>query len=316
MYLLLHVWVILLNAPVVSAYAMDRSKVKCSGTRPICSSCEKRGIDCRYPKDSELRQRSNCSNRVSHTHSNTQTQRTNGDGNYRSGSLFSENVTHVSNFNVADPTEETSLTSLSGVRTSALHTLGRSTVPGNSPSGRGQYSYTENTHDLDSGNNADWLENGLIGDSAFAESFIPGLWDFFPMSPAQLPQPVTPLVLHRETQEDAPEADTRDHPSHTLSDFEHPWPMEWNPGPAQPLSLPPLEESQSYKPMARRLFSNNPVTASGLSNLKDRIKSNYDYGPWQQIEVENFPSADALNHAIDMYFVHFHAVKSSPYHQS
>ncbi|RKL12722.1 hypothetical protein BFJ70_g16126 [Fusarium oxysporum] len=272
------------------------SKIKCSGTRPVCSSCEKRGIDCRYLRVSESQAGSNTVNRTSQAQSNTQTQQADSDEHRRS-----------------DPVEETTLASLVGVRSPRLQSLGQSTALGSSTPYRGQFSYIDDAHDLGTANNADWLGEGPISDSAFAGPFIPGLWDFFPMSPPQAPQPVLPLPQHSETQEDASEDYSRDLESNTVSDFEHPWPMEWNPGSSQPWSLPLLEDPQHYKPIART-FCNNPITASGITTLKARINLYYDYGPWQQIQLENFPSGDSLNHAIDMYFVHFHAVLPMVHH--
>ncbi|KAI8941337.1 hypothetical protein NX059_002563 [Plenodomus lindquistii] len=301
MYALLQVRFMLLDALFLAAYPAIRSKIKCCGTRPICASCEKRGIDCGYPKHSVARLRSSPENGNSQVYSDTQSQQTDGHGHRPSASVSDESVIPPASITLAEPIGDASFTSVGG--------------------DQGQYPYIYAAHDLAMSGSTDWLGEGPIAESAFAEPFIPGLWDFFPISPLQNPQPFLSLPPQTEAQEEASDVDVDvdddddvNQSSHTASDFGHPWPMEWNPGSTRLLSLPRLEDFQQNKSIARRTFCGKPITPSGITTLKDRIKQWYDCGPWQQIQLENFPSADSLNHALDMYFVHFHPVLPMIHH--
>lgn len=163
-------------------------------------------------------------------------------------------------------------------------------------------------HALDTNSSTDWLRDNPFDDAGFADAFIPGLWDF---SPSSLHAPPLPTPRPFDARPDATRDEADDEASNANPDFEHPWPMEWNPGSAQPLSLPRLERPPHYKPTARSMFCGKLITDSDIRTWKDRIKGYFGHGPWQPIHIDHFPSSESLNHAVDMYFVHFHAVSNT-----
>jgi hypothetical protein len=205
------------------------------------------------------------------------------------------------------------MASLGHVEDSSTTSMTQVTGIGGPAFQRIEYPYNDNPIQSDLNDTIDSSADGPFGENPFGEPFIPGLWDFFPLSPVQAPQPLVALNQPTVVQEDTPSTDSREIDSSTVTDFEHPWPMEWNPGSVQPLSLPLLKDIQHNKKTAMRIFC-NPISSAGLTTLKDRIRLYYGYGPWQQIDLENFPGPESLNHAIDMYFVHFHAVRPSDQH--
>jgi len=310
MYFVLQVRPLPYMAFVSSAHRVHRSKTKCNGTRPTCSLCEKRGSECRYLKDSGLQPESNPMNHINQTENNPHTRQASSDGRHRVNILFSEQDSHSSNSNVSNAVDGTPLTSLGTIGDSGLQSLGQTTSIGRPTLYQEQYPSLDGAHYFASGDDADWLGNASIGDGPLLEPFIPGLWDFSLTSPPQALQLSLQLPQEPEVEEIPPEEDGTSNESSTGSDFEHPWPMEWNPGSTKPWSLPMLENPQHPKKAARRTFCTKAITPSDVATLKDRIKSEYDYGPRQQIQLENFPSSESLNHAIDMYFIHLHGVRN------
>lgn len=289
---------------------MTRSKTKCSGTRPTCSLCEKRGSECRYLKDNGVQPESDPTNDINQTGNNVRARQASSDGGrHRTNTLFSEQTSHSSTSNVPNAAAGTPLTSLGTNGDSRLQALGQTTSIGSSTLDRGQYPFLDDAHYYASGDDADWLGNASIGDGPLLEPFIPGLWDFSLPSPPQALQLGLRLPQPPGEEDIPPDEGGASDEANTGSDFEHPWPMEWNPGSTKPWSLPMLEDTQHTRQAARRTFCNKAITPSEVATMKYRIESEYDYGSWQPIQLENFPSSESLNHAIDMYFVHLHGVR-------
>jgi hypothetical protein len=91
-----------------------------------------------------------------------------------------------------------------------------------------------------------------------------------------------------------------------------PWPMEWHAGPAQKLTLTPLEikrdGSRASGFSISSFYAAPSVSRQTVTNMQRAIRLPANMSPWSNINLDNFPEEAKLNHCIDLYFAHFHPV--------
>ena len=86
-----------------------------------------------------------------------------------------------------------------------------------------------------------------------------------------------------------------------------PWPMEWHSTQAPRLILPKL----GGEDVLARHFPTIRIDAALLTTFQESLRLPMERSPWQAT-LTVFPDEITLDHLIDMYFVHFQRVSTSP----
>lgn len=300
-----------------------RSKIRCFGEQPFCSTCQKRDLDCHYhplqqtPPHREVRER-----KTQHDPDVDDMALNSAQRNLASITmgLLSPAIT------LGRPDSNTPLpTPQDG---------GDVTIPdldmllNTSPDGQLSFDLCDsgllwnNVASPDFHSNLGWIFedaggneflgmpdlNGLVKPSSFLSSGLPPM----PATGRQTIQNFSQTSMMGNEEDDETETLTnlpapRPHEGCNVGD---PWPMEWHASPTKRhLVLPMLGiEGQSMVSPTGRFFSVPPISESTRTALKECLQLPFKGSPWQTLNLQNWPSAEKLDTCIDLFFVRVHQV--------
>ena len=255
--------------------ACFRSKLKCGGERPLCTSCVQRGIACLY----EVRLRE-------HHNSTSET------------TALAPTVTQQ--FTPPSLSDQTETATFATSLQSPFPTPAAYPIP-ISPDGSGAYFTGEFDWNLD------WVFDGVPQDSmTYVQAATLGGRYLVQATPV----PTDQMICHpenwgpRESRRTPPTSSRihRDPSSRALT--EDPWPFHWHATPSQAIVLPQLS-SDDTRLIRPRHFSTRNVQNSTRNELRRALCVPLEKGLWNPVSVDGFPSIDTLDHCIDLYFKHF-----------
>lgn len=276
-----------------------RSKIKCPGEKPICSSCVKRNHHCEYTAV-----QSSPKSPTSHVPpSTTELQ-----------SVFDQDATSTS--------VQQSEATMHNVTDTAIthyydqHADLRYTTPSQPP--------------------AMFDFGSIFADASYNPNFESVAWIFeenldevFPSVPASprhnlsaftlgnadvqqaqnLEQEYQQTIIGSEELEDLPQPTPRDHCSP-----DDVWPMEWHASSAQHLVLPTLGSvGEDFEVSSGSFYAVANITEQARARMENSIRLPLERTPWQTVSLAHFPSKEKLDHCIDLFFRHFDRVRITPF---
>ena len=266
-----------------------RSKVKCKAEVPVCSSCRKRKVNCRYGPSPTKQVAEPAS----------------------TATIADENV-----FSASEPLISGHVSAVrSGIDAGLPSPL--STRDVNEHRRTPDYSSSLTYMDLFS---LDPLNENLNVQPSFGWIFddlpdvgfqtFPEFDEAFPTTPSQHHPNIMPQQSTSAGITEGPDSRIQAHPLSSADDRTAPedsWPSDWEYSQAQRLILPDIGGPDETVPAANH-YSTSPITTSGRLKIIDSIRIPLDRGPWPNVSLTKFPSCDRLDHCVDLFFVHFNKV--------
>lgn len=267
-----------------------RSKIRCPGEHPSCSSCLQRNTACQYDEDVVLGRRNSGSDTpLSHTMQSFSTTVPPPPGGI------------VDEGNIAE-SQDGARSSTSYVLPSAFSDLYNS----DPFSGLDIHSLLDWTSAENGDDSNSWNWFGL-GSQSIIRPPISGADDSSLHVP-HLIQTQSQSVENVVSQENNSPLEHLEVPeSNCNGDSEERYPMLWPATCVQPLTLPALGKSNSSDVLSS-YFSLPRLGIHGTSALKDILKVPFEQLVWPLVSIPSFPSSEKLDYCIDLYFAHFDKV--------
>jgi hypothetical protein len=299
----------------------DRSKIRCSGTQPSCSSCMKRGVECHYFTPQWMRtdptlpvpQSPNLSSvgsfGIQNAVNSLQDMAT--DSICGPGILVPESPIEASR-------QERDIIALTDMNPYFNQSIAES----QSLLLNGDFNFDAlgfpELSNFDQDTSLDWMfrsvdDNNIsmpLGGPASSnhlseENMVP-----FQVPPRQYN--AQPMSNDHTPQPDCDEATSQlEQPSYRPRNRctpDDPWPMEWYAVHTQRSELPMLGRPEEPDPNAGSYFGMDPISSSTREKMKDTARLAFERTLWPSINLDKFPSGSKLDHCVDLYFAHFHLV--------
>jgi Fungal Zn(2)-Cys(6) binuclear cluster domain len=253
---------------------IHRSKIKCHGERPNCSSCSKRKVSCIYEILKE-RNVSNCREPLSPPYLHQSMQQAS-----RPVSIDSNALSQGQDF----PTTSTSL----GVNVSLEASNLFDSLLDIEPDWSLDWTFNNERFDHEVLNNNLFYPRGeafsnQIRFTAQYSSHAPGYQSFADML-SKCHSPSGSGIEETYVPVD-------------------PWPMAWHSTPVHISALPPLRITEHENLNRARYFTIPSITSATVSNLKEFLLQSGST-PWQPVSLDEFPNQEQIDHCIDLYFKH------------
>lgn len=300
-----------------------RSKIRCFGEYPSCSSCQKRSITCIYDKDSQQHrmntrqhvelsqsQHSQLHERIQPQAQDYIEQNNNGLLSPNSGGEFSQ--TTFTNDGLESPNN------LQNQQGEVLNQL-------LNPTGSDFFSEIgvfSPFDDTDFNSNLAWIFEDDLGGQLTNPPDLSSSLNAYDLHDSQLLPIFAPPTALSSTRQSI-NGDNQGENEENLEELpvpnpqdgcspDDPWPMEWHSGPTQRhLVLPSLGDESQNDNQCSRFFNVPRISSSTCVALQRCIQLPFNSNPWRSINLDRFPSKEKLDHCIDLYFAHFHPVSTS-----
>ena len=277
--------------PELVLTASKRSKIRCSGQRPACTSCSRRGTPCLY--DREL---------SSHV-----------------GTVSKANDWNTPVWDHDDPSSRVDLTQTINTGSGSREDVEATSDPTMAnlvPEVFAGFDFSGPFFEASIQNGFDWMFNDNYTTPLSSVISRPGQeqqWNSF-----QTPQSEEVTLTYGNAvfgqqiplQSESPLDSLHIPSANQEEETEDRWPIFWRPEALSISALASLGNSEDV--LSHQIFHNLPVV--NLNHMKaftELLGVPSDKWLWSGVDMSSFPSGKKLDHCIDRYFVHFDKVNQS-----